>query len=117
MKFLFCEDCRDLVAPYAAVGQWRFCHCRRHSVQTVDSQGSGVLRVRDARAAGCPPSPERAYVLGIANKLLSAEDAPWTVDFVQALLGRATARYFVESRSLIWRQRPSQLNTVRWEKY
>lgn len=110
MKLLYCQACHDIIAPYYANLKPRACICGRHLVWWID-RFAGDLRVCDARGGN-----NSAFIIGVSNRgLLLPEDAPWTAERVQELIGRAKPNtLFVESRSLVFRVRPGAIRSAQW---
>lgn len=123
MKLLYCQDCADITTPGESSLAPHRCRCKRHAVWWEDPL-RGVVRVCDTQGHvalvreldGAPAGEPRAWLLGIANSLLTFWSvATPTADQVQALIDDIPDSYlFRSTRSLILRFRPGQTGDSGW---
>ncbi|MDE2021206.1 MAG: hypothetical protein KGJ13_12795 [Patescibacteria group bacterium] len=119
MKLLFCEDCQDIIAPYAIKDVPRWCRCKRHAVWW-DNPLSGHLvlydkierrNAPDSIYHGFPMQGPKAWVIGLHNAVLRESlSAEATKRHIEAADG-----YLFKTRgSLIIKLRPLESNDTRW---
>lgn len=115
MKLMFCQDCGDVVSPSLKNHEVRWCMCGRHALWW-ENGATGDIRLHDAVDKQLPyPKRPRAFVLGIANSLLTSPDEKMTSSSVQILIDAIPSKYvFKMVRSLIIRIRPGESSDSAW---
>lgn len=118
MKLMFCQECGDILAPFADANKPRWCCCGRHAVWWIDPR-TGAIRLHDKKypvSEGWKyPARPRAYILGITNSFLNCPlECIGATEIAEIIDSHNDYYLFKRWRSCIVRIRPGEADLTAW---
>jgi hypothetical protein len=113
MKLMFCQECGSLVVPGEDM-EAKWCNCGRHAVWWRDGR-RGLISFYDKRHVDYPGYQQRAYLIGINNALLRADEIFDAKAYRELAAACGPSYLFHTYESNIVRAKPGNTNDSRWE--